>query len=94
MNPELTISILAVLLLVNSIAMLVYWFRLRAAKSLAETVEQYSDKWYQLALQQTDKINEWRKACAELQSKINASKEALKREQNDIDTINRLDRKP
>jgi len=77
MNPQLTISILAVLLLANSITTLVYWFRLRAMKNIAETTQQYSDKWYQLTLQQSDRISEWRVAYEELTAKLKLTQELL-----------------
>lgn len=92
MNPQLTISILSVLLLANSIATLAYWFKLRMQRQLTDDAEKYSDKWHELARQQTDKlklaqelivikseqVNRLIKAHSDLQSKLNAAKDALK----------------
>ena len=78
MNPQLTITVLSVLLIANCIVTLVYRLMLKRMKDIAEINQQYSDKWHQLTLQQTERVREWRVANEELQSKLNAAKDALK----------------
>lgn len=72
MNPQLTISVLAILLLANSITALVYWFRLRAFKG-AEIRQR--DILLEIRAESIIKLS---KDNAELQSKLNAAKDALK----------------
>ncbi len=81
MNQQLTISVLAVLLIVNSITTLVYWFRLRELKELRKSNGELTNTvkyWQEIGSIRSEKIALLFKSNEALQSKLNAAKDALK----------------
>ena len=74
MNPQLTITILAVLLLANSITTLVYWFRSKTNNELNDKLK-LSWELHKIRSEQIKKLTNSYEA---LQSKLNAAKDALK----------------
>lgn len=81
MNPQLTISILSILLLANSIATLVSWFWLRELKGLRKSNQELTNTvkyWQEIGSIRSEKIAELFKSNEALQSKLNAAKDALK----------------